>query len=87
MRWDFQASSLVCRSFQPSPDHQAAASRARSTVASTSARPWTGKVAITSEVAGLTESKVSVCLACPCVQTVFIALALAVITRRRCECQ
>jgi hypothetical protein len=38
-----------------------------------------GKVAITSEVAGLTVSKVSACLACPCVHTVSIALALAVI--------
>src|SRR5215470_7238560 len=65
MRWDFQASSLFCRSFQPSPDHQAAASRARSTAASISAWPWTGKVAITSAVAGLTESKVSACVACP----------------------
>ena len=36
-------------------------------------------MAITSEVAGLTESKVSACLACPCVHTVSIALALAVI--------
>ncbi len=65
VRCDFQASRRDCRSFQPRPAHQAAASRARSTAAFTSAWPNTAKVAITSEVAGLTESKVSGALVCP----------------------
>src|SRR5512132_2915725 len=83
--WDFQASSLVWRFFQPSPAHQAVASRVRSTAASTSARPWTAKVPITSEVAGLTVSKVSTCLACPCAHTVPIVLASLCSRRRCCE--
>ncbi len=65
VRCDFQASRRAWRSFQSRPAHQAAASRARSTVAFTSAWPNTGKVAMTSEFAGLTESKVSGALVCP----------------------
>ena len=53
VRYDFQASSRSRRSFASSPAHHAAASRARCTAASTSAGPYTGKVAITSPVAGL----------------------------------
>ena len=57
-RYDFQASSRMRRPDQPSPAHQLAASRAASTAASTSRRPWTGKVASTSPVAGLTVSSI-----------------------------
>ncbi len=58
VRYDFQASSLVCRSFQVSADHQAAAWRARATVSPTSCSPKTGKVATGSSVAGFSESNV-----------------------------
>jgi len=59
VRCDFQASSRIRRPAQPSPAHHAAASRARDTVASTSAAVCTGKLAITSSVAGFTVSNVS----------------------------
>ena len=59
IRCDFQASSRCRRSFQLSPAHQAPAAWARATVAATSASPQTGKVAMTSEVAGFSVSKVS----------------------------
>ncbi len=57
---DFQASSRCRRSFQLSPAHHSAAAWARATVAATSASLQTGKVAMTSEVAGFSVSKVSV---------------------------
>ncbi len=59
VRYDFQASSRSRRSFQPRPAHHVAASRARRTAASTSPGPHTGKLAITSSVAGFTVSKVA----------------------------
>jgi hypothetical protein len=65
VRCDFQAISLVWRSFQPRLAHHFPASRARSSAAPTSAGPIRGKVAITSDVAGLTESKVSGAVVCP----------------------
>ena len=70
---DFQASSRTCRSFQDRPAHQAAAWWARSTVSATSASPKTGKVAMTSDVAGFSVSKVAAGRAWPCVHVVTIA--------------
>ena len=70
---DFQAISLACRSFQDSPAHQDAALRARSTAWSTSASPKTGKVSMTSDVAGFSVSKVAAGAACPWVHVATIA--------------
>jgi len=75
---DFQASSLVRRSLAGSPAHQAAARRARLTAARISCSPQTAKVAMTSEVAGLSESNVATDFAGSCVQVV-VAIALTVI--------
>jgi hypothetical protein len=75
---DFQASSLSRRSFAGNPAHQAAAWCARSTVKWISCSPQTGKVAMTSDVAGFSVSNVSTDLAGPCVQVV-VAIALTVI--------
>jgi hypothetical protein len=73
---DFQASSLVRRSLAGNPAHQAAARRARTTAAWISCSPQTAKVAMTSEVAGLSESKVATDFAGSCVQVVAIALTV-----------
>ena len=59
MMCDFQASSRDCLSFQDRPAHHAAAWWARSTASATSSSPKTGKVAMTSDVAGFSVSKVS----------------------------
>ena len=67
---DFQASSRACRSFQDRPAHQDAAWCACSTTAATSSAPNSGKVAITSDVAGLSVSKVSPGRAGPVVRSV-----------------
>jgi hypothetical protein len=64
VRCDFQARRRRCRPFQPSSAHRAPAALARATAASTSAAPSTGKLAITSEVAGFTVSKVAAGRAC-----------------------
>jgi hypothetical protein len=73
---DFQASSLSRRSFAGKPAHQAAARPARPTAAPISCSPQTGKVAMTSDVAGLSVSNVATDLAGSCVQVVVIALTV-----------
>ena len=78
VRWDFQASSRCRRCRGVSPAHQAAASCARLTAVFTSASPHTGKVPMTSAVAGLSVSNVAADCAGPGVQVV-VAIGLTVI--------
>jgi hypothetical protein len=75
MMCDFQASSRVCLSFAGRLAHHAAAWWAWSTASVTSSSPKTPKVAMTSDVAGFTVSKVSRGRAGPCVHSV-VAIAV-----------
>src|SRR5579875_3062786 len=81
VRYDFQASSRIRRSFQPSPDHHPAAARARATAWLTSSSPQTGKVATGSDVAGFSESKVLTVPAWAIRPRVVVAMAASTLLR------